>query len=212
MANIYLTKQDLQPLTHVPIAEPIHDFEDAFQNDELFIHTMDSFYLRMLSTLEPSVRKAEYLKELNKEIEAIIRVQHSIAVICFTDKTVHCNREEIMHLITPSQAPLKIGMIATLLRSHFDDCVSIEYFTANRPTYQDYKQGYLFNDHDKNAGSKEEEVSVDVKMCEWLQQYQLWLQDYLYFNLAQISHNPTPDLKQRMRSLSPLSQYLHAKG
>jgi len=24
-------------------------------------------------------------------------------------------------------------------------------------------------------------------MCDWLQQYQQWMQDYLYFNLAQIS-------------------------
>jgi len=200
--------QALPPLKHFPIAQPIKDFADVIKTEDGDVQSLENFYLNMLNELEPAKRKATYLAEMSREIEAIFRIDGSIAVLMFDDKTVHCTHLKLMTIIDHMRGPISVGRLSLQLHSVFQDRVSVDCFSSNKPTFEDFKMGVLFSDEDYKAGLTADSTSMNEHMCEWLQLYQLWLQDYLYFNLAQISKEPSKKLKQRNQTLSPLSTHL----
>ncbi len=211
--SIYrLGSEEFPPLKHFPIAEPIEDLSSALKTDDAFVQSLDHFYLNMLSELEPAKRKAKYLQDLEREIEAIFRINGSIAALMFKDKTLHCTNEKVSSAMQHFHGPLSVGRISLLLNSVFKDQVCVESFIPHKPTFKDYNDGILFNEYDLEAGLEPDLTSLDTHMCEWLQLYQLWLQDYLYFNLAQISKEPNEILNKRIQNLSPLHSYLHANA
>lgn len=207
-----LGNQEHSPLKHFPIAKPIEDLATALKGDEKFAQSLDRFYLNMLSELEPTKRKAAYIEEEAKEIDAIFRIQGSIVALMFKDQTLHCNDSKVCKLIQSINGPVSVGRISLLLNNAYQGRVSVDCFTAHKPTFKDYKKGILFNEADLEAGLEPDHTSIDEHMCEWLQLYQLWLEDYLYFNLAQISKEPGAILKERIQNLSPLHSYLHANA
>lgn len=212
MSTFSLGNPEFPPLKHFPLADPIEDLALALKDDDGFVQSLDNFYINMLSELEPAKRKQTYFKELNKEIEAIFRVDGSIAVLLFSDKTLFCSSERSTSVINHINGPITIGRISLHLDSAFEENVSVDCFTVRKPTLRDYKVGLLFNEQDLKAGLVPDRTSVDEHMCEWLQQYQIWLEDYLYFNLAQISKTPDAATKLRIMNLSPLHNYLLANA
>ena len=212
MSTFSLGNHEFPPLKHFPLADPIEDLALALKDDESFVQSLDNFYINMLAELEPAKRKQAYLKELNKKIEAIFRVDGSIAVLLFSDKTLFCTSDKATSVINHIHGPKTIGRISLHLDSAFEENVSVDCFTVHKPTLKDYKAGTLFNEQDYEAGLEPDRTSVDEHMCEWLQLYQMWLEDYLYFNLAQISKTPGEIIKQRIQNLSPLHNYLLANA
>ena len=212
MPTFSLGNHEFPPLKHFPLADPIEDLALALKDDESFVQSLDNFYINMLAELEPAKRKQAYLKELNKKIEAIFRVDGSIAVLLFSDKTLFCTSDKATSVINHIHGPKTIGRISLHLDSAFQENVSVDCFTVHKPTLKDYKAGTLFNEQDYEAGLEPDRTSVDEHMCEWLQLYQMWLEDYLYFNLAQISKTPGEIIKLRFQNLSPLHNYLLANA
>lgn len=212
MPTFSLGNHEFPPLKHFPLADPIEDLALALKDDDGFVQSLDNFYINMLAELEPAKRKQAYLIELNKEIEAIFRVDGSIAVLLFSDKTLFCTSDKATSVINHIHGPKTIGRISLHLDSAFKENVSVDCFTVHKPTLKDYKAGTLFNEQDYEAGLEPDRTSVDEHMCEWLQLYQMWLEDYLYFNLAQISKTPGEIIKQRIQNLSPLHNYLLANA
>lgn len=211
--SIYsLGSEEFPPLKHFPITEPIEDLSSALKTDDAFVQSLDHFYLNMLSELEPAKRKAKYLQDLDREIEAVFRINGSIAALMFKDKTLHCTNQDVSSAMQHFHGPLSVGRISLLLNSVFQDQVCVESFIPHKPTFKDYNAGILFNECDLEAGLEPDQTSLASHMCEWLQLYQLWLQDYLYFNLAQISKEPNEILNERIQNLSPLHSYLHANA
>lgn len=211
MSMLNLGKQDLRPLSHFPLDEAVQSHIDALQ-DPAFIQEMDNFYLQMLDELEPAKQKQTYLDKMEREIQALYRINGVMVAILFNDNTVEAFSDQITETLSTISNPVCVSRISYILHSIYHDRLSVEYFSADRPSYADLTQGYLYNDYDLEAGLKADMTTLDEKTCEWLQLYQGWLQDYLYFNLAQISKEYTDESLGRMKSLSPLHSYLHAEN
>lgn len=206
-----LGKQDLRPLSHFPLDNAVQSHMDGLK-DPFFIQEMDSFYQQMLEQLEPSRQKQCYLERMSREIEAVFRINGVMVAVLFTDKTVEALSDHMLDTLSTISSPMSVSRISYLLHSIYQDRLSVEYFSADRPSYADLTHGYLYNDHDLDAGLKADSSTLDEKACEWLQLYQGWLQDYLYFNLAQISKEYTDETEGRIRSLSPLHSYMQAEN
>jgi hypothetical protein len=212
MSTFSLGHHELPPLKHFPLAEPIEDLASALKDDVNLVQSLDDLYLNTLSELEPTKRKEAYIKELNKEIEAIFRINSSIAVLMFSDTTLYSTNDQVTSVINQIHGPITIGRLNLYLNSAFDYQVSVDCFTVYKPTFKDYKTGTLFNQADLEAGLRPDRTSIDEHMCEWLRQYQMWLEDYLYFNLAQVSKAPGTVIKQRIQNLSTLQTYMLANA
>ncbi|MGH1462618.1 MAG: hypothetical protein ACRBB6_11325 [Neptuniibacter sp.] len=203
MSTLHTERQGFPPLKHFPIAEPIEDLSVALKSDKALVQSLDHFYQNTLSELEPAKKEAAYLTEMASEIEAVFRINGAIVALLFSNKQLYCISDDIYEVFSPFTGQISASRIIFRLQSVYEDRVSIDYFTANRPTYKDYKEGYLFNEYDSEAGLKPDFTSLDEIRCEWLQVYQSWLKDYLYFNLAQISKDQHP-FPQKLPSLSKL--------
>lgn len=188
-------------LAHIPIDEPLKKKIKAL-NGQTNAQSMDRFYLEMLEQLSPAAQKQRYLAQLNRTIESLFRIDQVIVAVLYSDHTIECFNDEV-HLLIDSinEAPLTTSRISFIMHNHYTQRCSIEYYSADNPTFLDFKKGYLFNDADIEAGFTADETTIEELMCEWLQHYQLWMQDYLYFNLAQVT---TEQSGQDLSRLKPL--------
>ena len=188
-------------LAHIPIEEPLKKKIKSL-NGQTNVQSMDRFYLEMLEQLSPAARKQRYLAQLDKAIQALFRIDQVIVAVLYCDHTVECFNDEVHRLIDSiSEAPLTTSRISFITHNHYTQRCSVEYYSADNPTFSDFKRGYLYSDADIEAGFSADETTIEELMCDWLQNYQQWMQDYLYFNLAQIS---TEQSGQDLSRLKPL--------
>ncbi|MAY41220.1 MULTISPECIES: hypothetical protein [unclassified Neptuniibacter] len=188
-------------LAHIPIDEPLKKKIKAL-NGQTNVQSMDRFYLEMLEQLSPATQKQRYLAQLDKAIQALFRINQVIVAVLYCDHTVECFNDEVHLLIDSiSEAPLTTSRISFIMHNHYTQRCSVEYFSADNPTFSDFKKGYLYNDADIEAGFTADETTIEELMCDWLQHYQQWMQDYLYFNLAQVT---TEQSGQDLNRLKPL--------
>jgi len=172
---------------HIPIDEPLKTQLSSLKSDAS-IQQLDQFYLAMLEQLSPVSQKRRYLKQQNKAIQCLFRIDDVLVAVFYTDNTIQCFNQTVESLIEAiSHAPLSVGRISFILQNNLSDHLTLEYYSSKHPTYQDLTKGLLYNKADFKAGFRVDETSLEELMCSWLQQYQQWMQDYLYFNLAQVS-------------------------
>lgn len=209
MATPNSTQKSFHPLAHVPLTIPTEEYNPAF-DDYMFTTEMDRFYVDMLQAIEPSQRKARYQAKLARVIEAVFRVEGVLILIMFSDKSFEVIDEEVVQFLNSNSKEISVSYVIHTLRQQLGNHLSVEFYTKRFPTYQDYLCGDLFNKYDLTAGLKAETVDFDLKMCDWLQEYQHWLQDYLYFNLAQIRHQSNAGSINRLNSLMATDNWLNA--
>lgn len=192
----------LNPLSQVPIDESLQRHLDAVRKSERSEEAIDSFYLEMLELYAPEAQKNRYIAQLEKKISAVFRINGVMQVILYLDSTVESFSKETNELLSSlNEAPLSAARISHLFYHHYGDELSVEYFCGANPTYSDLKQGYLYSREDIEAGFVADSRSLEEHMCNWLSHYQLWVQDYLYFNLAQVSTAHLPERKRTTTSL-----------
>ncbi|MDO6514637.1 hypothetical protein [Neptuniibacter sp. 2_MG-2023] len=172
---------------HIPIDEPLKKHLPATKS-AISIQQMDQFYLTMLEQFSPVTQKKYYLAQQEKQIQALFRVDGILVAAFYTDSTILCFDQKVESLIEAiNYAPLSLDRVSFILESRLSDHVTLEYYSKNYPTHGDLLKGSLYTKADLKAGFTIDETSLEELMCDWLQQYQQWMQDYLYFNLAQIS-------------------------
>lgn len=206
MQSLTSQKTPFNSLAHIPIDEPLQKQLCSLKG-KTSIQEMDHFYLEMLEQLSPVAQKTRYLAKLAKGIQAIFRVEKVMVAVLYTDATVQCYSQAANDLIDSiSDARLTVSRVSYILHSQFADKTSLEYYSADHPTHQDLIKGYLYSKEDIHAGFVADDTTLETLMCDWLQHYQLWMQDYLYFNLAQITkeHDNTTKV---MPLKSPLESY-----
>ncbi|WP_415887921.1 hypothetical protein ACMXYO_07740 [Neptuniibacter sp. QD37_6] len=181
------TTKRLNALEQIPVHEQIQKHVKALE-EAPSISSIDKFYLDMLEQFLPANQKACYLKQLKKEIVAVFRIDQVMAAVLYADSTVESfSHQATEHINSLSAGPLSVSRISYILHKEFSDRVSVDYFCNDNPTYHDLKLGYLYTEEDLQAGFTPDETSTEELMCGWLQSYQQWMHDYLYFNLAQIT-------------------------
>jgi len=197
-------------LEHISIDQEIEKHAHAIESGDAA--SLDQFYLEMLDQLLPANQKARYIQRLEKQIQAIFRVDQVICTVLYEDSTIESFSMETNVLLSSlNGGPLSVGRISYLLHSEYADRVSVEYFTKEAPTFEDLRRGYLYTNADLEAGFMADLSEMDELMCEWLQNYQQWLQDYLHFNLAQISKDSSDLPKRTLPLLQNHQEYAQAK-
>lgn len=199
-------------LAHIAIDEPLKKQIEAL-NGQASSYSMDQFYIEMLEQLSPAAQKQRYLDQLSKNIQALFRIDRVIVAAFYTDNTIQCFDDEVSLLINSiDEAPLTISRVSFILYNHYAGRSSLDYYSADYPTQLDFNKGYLFNDADLKAGFSKKEETLEELMCDWLQHYQLWMQDYLYFNLAQVkTDNHKNHLTNVLKPLLDSNQYIETE-
>jgi len=199
MQSLNLQQTLFNPLDQIPFDEPLQKQLCSLKGTAS-IQQMDQFYLDMLDELAPATQRARYLEKLSKRIQAVFRLEKVIVAVLYTDSTIQCYNHEVDSLINSiNQAPLTVSRISYILHSQYADKTSLEYYSAEQPTHEDLIKGYLYNKADIDAGFVADETTLESLMCDWLHHYQLWMQDYLYFNLAQITAEHKPESKRPIK-------------
>ncbi|WP_415894234.1 hypothetical protein ACMXYN_07690 [Neptuniibacter sp. PT8_73] len=187
MHAVTQTPKRLNTLEQIPVHEQIQKHVKALE-EAPSISSIDQFYLDMLEQFLPANQKARYLKLLKKEIVAVFRIDQIMAAVLYSDSTIESfSHQATEHINSLRAGPLSVSRISYILHKEFSDRVSVDYFCKDNPTYHDLKLGYLYSEEDLKAGFTADETSTEELMCDWLQSYQQWMHDYLYFNLAQIT-------------------------
>ncbi len=188
MAPAQSKQATLQPFTQVSLDAPIQLNRDAMVTGQPGFAALDQFYIDMLESFSPEAKKARYLSELQREIEAVFRNDGIMIAVLFSDMTLECYSPDAARIIDAlNTAPLSLERITHLLQAHFGDRLSVEHFCDDRPSYADLKKGVLYSKRDRQTGFQEDHSTLEEHMCDWLGDYQQWIQDYLCFTLAKIS-------------------------
>lgn len=197
-------------LEHVSIDEEIQKHAQAIENGDAA--NLDQFYVEMLDQLLPSNQRARYIQRLEKNIQAIFRVDQVICTVLYEDSTIESfSMMTNLLLSSLSDGAFTVGRISYILHSEYADRVSVEYYTKEAPTFEDFRRGFLYSSADLEAGFIADLTEVEELMCEWLQNYQHWLQDYLHFNLAQINKESSKLSKRSLPLLQNHQEYAQAK-
>lgn len=210
MQQFRQTPLNFNPFSQIAVAEPLTAQLQLVQNP-MAENEMDQFYQEMLIALDPEKQKQRYLELLQREVTALFRIDQVLVATLFADGTIDSYNPDVAALIAAIDgAPLSVSRISYILHAHYADHLSVEYFTKNQPTYDELRRGYLFLREDIEAGFEPDHTSLEELMCHWLHSYQQWMQDYLYFNLAQLyreqpaqlpgSYRNSPTLLDRVKA------------
>ncbi|EAR61294.1 hypothetical protein [Neptuniibacter caesariensis] len=181
-------QKTFNPLTQISLDASIQKHIDVLQGSESSVEALDSFYQEMLDYFSPAAQKDRYLIKLQREIVAIFRNQGVMIAVLYADMKIDCyNAATTQAINSLGEAPLTVGRIGHLLQQQLGKQLSIECFCGDRPCHFDLQKGYLYSKADIEAGFVTDDTTLEEHMCDWLNYYQQWMQDYLYFNLAQIS-------------------------